>query len=94
MCDYGYIIQQKITMNKKRGTYMQNTKNHQIKAIGECIEIQFAQGCMIARPCVDDTEYPGIKIEFIKNTDDGQNASRPKIRMEIPDDTKQVRVLV
>lgn len=40
-----------------------------------------------------DSDYPGVDIEFVANNDTGENMSRPRVLFEFPKDG-ELRVLV
>lgn len=58
----------------------------------KAIEIR-VKGGYIRAIVNEDPNYPGIDVEFVSDTDDGSEASRPRVLMEKPLDG-QLRTLI
>lgn len=41
-----------------------------------------------------DTDYPGIDVEFVPDSDNGEHASRPRVLFEKPVEDGELRALV
>lgn len=57
------------------------------------IAIRLQNGWLVATAS-QDLDYPGIDIEYVADLDNGQNLSRPRVLVECPKETNELRALI
>lgn len=57
------------------------------------LTIRLNNGWLVATVS-QDPEYPGIDVEYVADSDEGQDLSRPRVLIECPKDTNELRALI